>query len=89
MPDGFAISLTHQMLWQAIQVSTPVILTALLSGIAVSLFQVITQVQDATVSAVPKLLACVVVLLFGGEWMLRGLMRFAILTISRIPEVAP
>lgn len=58
-------------------VSLPAMATALVVGLAVSLLQAVTQVTDPTLSFVPKILAVVVVLGLGAQWMISMLVEFA------------
>ncbi|MCC5792173.1 MAG: flagellar biosynthesis protein FliQ [Legionellaceae bacterium] len=85
MTTDLAIYLSKSMLWNALLIASPVIATALVVGLLISLLQVITQIQDATLSFVPKILAVVLMLMLAGEWMLHALMQFARASILGIP----
>lgn len=87
MTSDLAIYLSKDMLWHALVISAPIIVTALVVGLIVSLFQVITQIQDSTLSFVPKILAVIVMLVLCGEWMLHSLMQFSKHIILNIPGV--
>ena len=87
MSDDFAIYLSKQLLWNALLISAPIITVALLCGLIVSILQVVTQIQDSTLSIVPKLLAVILMLMFTGEWMLHSLIDFSQHIISNIPKV--
>ena len=56
-------------------------------GLAVSLVQTVTSIQEQTMTFVPKLLAVAGVLVFAAPWMLRQLMQFTISFIERMPEM--
>ena len=86
MPHDFALYLSKQLLWNALLISSPIILSALLSGLVVSIIQVVTQIQDATLSVVPKILTVVLMLMICSGWMLHLLVDFARQTIIHIPE---
>jgi flagellar biosynthetic protein FliQ len=86
MSNDLAIYLSKQFYWTAFLVSAPVVLVALITGLLISILQVITQIQDSTVSIVPKMLAVTLMLMFAGEWMLQKLMTFSTSIIQRIPE---
>lgn len=86
MSNDLAIYLSKQMLWQALLISTPIILAALICGLIVSILQAVTQIQDSTLSATPKILVVILMLMLCGEWMLHGLVDFAKNTINSIPE---
>jgi flagellar biosynthetic protein FliQ len=76
MSSNFILYLGRHTLETALLVSTPLLLTCLVVGVAITLFQAITSIRDMTLTIVPKLLALgLVVLLFGG-WMLHVMLRF-------------
>lgn len=85
MTSDLAIYLSKSMLWNALLISAPVIITALLVGLVVSLLQVVTQIQDSTLSFAPKILAVIIMLMIAGEWMLHSLMQFTRNIITHIP----
>ena len=74
-----AMALTSDMLWTAVLLAAPVIGISTLVGLGVSILQVVTQIQESSLSFVPKLLAAVATLLLLGGWMLTTLGRYAIL----------
>lgn len=86
MHQDMAIYLSKQLLWNALVISSPVILAALLCGIVVSILQVVTQIQDSTLSVTPKILVIIIMLMFSGGWMLHAMVDFAKHTIEGIPE---
>lgn len=77
MSNDLAIYLSKQLLWHALIISAPIILVALITGLLISILQVVTQIQDSTLSFAPKILAVVLMLMFCGEWMLHSLVEFA------------
>jgi len=82
-----ALGLMNQLLWNAMLIAGPVLLVALLVGLAVSVLQVATQLQEATLSYVPKLLACAFVLALLGPWLIGRLCGYAIATVALIPQL--
>ena len=86
MSNDLAIYLSKQLLWNALLISAPIIMVALVCGLLVSILQVVTQIQDSTLSVVPKLLAVILMLMLCGEWMLHSLMDFAKNIILNIPK---
>ncbi|WP_028388047.1 flagellar biosynthesis protein FliQ [Legionella fairfieldensis] len=86
MSNDLAIYLSKQLLWQALLISSPVIIVAMFCGLFVSILQVVTQIQDSTLNFVPKVLAIVAMLMLCGGWMLHSLVNFAQTIISSIPE---
>jgi flagellar biosynthetic protein FliQ len=68
--------LTAEALWLALLVSAPVLIASLVTGTLIGLLQAVTQVQEHTVSFVPRLIVVGLVLALGGEWMGGELVRF-------------
>lgn len=68
-------------------VSAPLLLTVLVVGLVVSVFQAATQIHEATLSFVPKLIAAVAVLAIAGPWMLTSIVEYLQRTIQAIPTV--
>ena len=66
-------------------VSAPVLGMVLVVGLVVSLFQAVTQINEATLAFVPKLIAAVAVLALAGPWMLSMLVEYIQRTIESIP----
>lgn len=83
-----ALELMNQLLWNSLLVAGPVLLVALVVGLAISVIQVATQLQEMTLSYVPKLVAAVVVLIALGPWMAHQVTQFAIQTIQLIPSLS-
>ncbi|WP_146339106.1 flagellar biosynthetic protein FliQ [Nesterenkonia sp. NBAIMH1] len=71
----------------AATVAAPVLLTSLLVGFAISLFQSMTQIQEVTLTFVPKALAVGVALLVSGHWMITELIEFTHLLFDRLPSL--
>jgi flagellar biosynthetic protein FliQ len=82
-----ALELMNQLLWNSLLVAGPVLITALAVGLVISVLQVATQLQEMTLSYVPKLLAAVFVLIALGSWMMHQITQFAISSIHMIPEL--
>lgn len=86
MDTDQAIQLSSQMLLMAAQISAPILGTALLVGLLISILQVVTQIQEMTLTFVPKVLAVVFVILLFGNWMLTALVTYASELIRNIPS---
>ena len=76
----------QQGLWMLLMVSAPVLLAVLAVGLVVSVFQAATQINEATLSFVPKVLAAVAVLAIAGPWMLTTLVEYLAATLQSIPS---
>ena len=68
-------------------VAAQLLLTVLAVGLVVSIFQAATQINEVTLSFVPKMVAAVVVLTFAGPWMLSTLVEYIQRTLQAIPSV--
>lgn len=68
-------------------VAAPVLLVVLVVGLVVSIFQAATQIHEATLSFVPKLVAAVAVLAVAGPWMLSMLVDYLRRVLQTIPSV--
>lgn len=67
------LELLREMIWVVIKISAPVLITALVVGTLISLIQALTQIQEATLSFIPKALAIGIVLLLFFPFMLENL----------------
>jgi len=82
-----ALGLMNQLLWNTVIIAAPVLGAALIVGLLISVLQVATQLQEMTLSYVPKLLASAVVLIALGPWMVGRITQFAMSTIEIIPQL--
>jgi flagellar biosynthetic protein FliQ len=87
MADGYVIQLTTMMVLTAAKLAAPILLTALLVGFAVSLIQALTQLQDQTISFVPKIIAVGVALIVSGNWMIQSLVSFTYDSFQLLPSM--
>lgn len=79
------LTLGQQALYLLLTVAAPLLLTVLAIGLVVSIVQAATQIHEATLSFVPKLLGAVLVLTVTGPWMLSSLIEFIQRTLTGIP----
>ena len=87
MTDTAVVHLGLQAMLIAAKLGTPVLLTALVIGFAVSVFQSATQIQETTLSFVPKAVGVGVALLLSGNWMLHELISFTTGLYGQIPHL--
>jgi flagellar biosynthesis protein FliQ len=85
MSTDFAITLLENMLWTALTIGAPILGVALIVGLLISIFQVVTSIQEMTLTFVPKILAIVFILLTFGHWMLTTLVTYSSELIANIP----
>ena len=85
MTPGFAIEVLHRAVYMALLTSAPLLMTALLVGIVVSLVQALTQIQEQTLTFIPKLIAVAVIMLFTLPWMVHQLVDYLVQTLDLLP----
>jgi flagellar biosynthesis protein FliQ len=83
--DSDIISLALQTMLVALKLSAPILVTSLVIGFTISLFQSMTQIQEFTLAFVPKLIGVGIALLVCGNWMLHTLVDFTINLYDAIP----
>lgn len=86
MTPQSVLTFGREALTLLLMVSLPVLLTVLVVGLVVSIFQAITQINENTLSFVPKLVAAVLVFAVAGPWMLSTVVDFIRRTIENIPS---
>lgn len=87
MTGDWALGLMNQLLWNSMLVAAPLLAAALVTGLLVSVLQVATQLQEMTLSYVPKLLVSGVILILMGGWMMHIIVQFALQMIATIPDL--
>jgi flagellar biosynthesis protein FliQ len=83
-----ALNLLNDMLWNCVVVAGPILAVTLLVGVAISVLQVATQLQEMTLSYVPKLLVSALLLIMLGPWMIARITDFARGLYLTIPTLA-
>jgi flagellar biosynthetic protein FliQ len=87
MDGNEVISIMRDGIWVLMLVSTPMMLTALVVGLAVSLVQALTQVQEMTLTFVPKILAMLLVMMLALPYMLQSLQDYSEQLFTRIATI--
>lgn len=85
LTSDFALALGADTMWTALLVSLPVLGLSMLVGLLVSILQVVTQIQEVSLTFIPKLLTVMATLLLFGSWMLSTVVQFATTLIGNIP----
>ena len=85
MTPEFVVSFAQDAIKLTILVSLPVLTMGLVVGLLISIFQAVTQINEMTLTFVPKILVVMVGLLFLAPWMLEHMMTFTITVIEQIP----
>ena len=87
MTDTDVTDIAAQTMMMAAKVAAPILLTALLVGFVISLFQAATQIQEPTLSFVPKMIAVAIALLVTGNWVLNQLITFTHSLFDMLPRL--
>ncbi|CUA82280.1 MULTISPECIES: flagellar biosynthesis protein FliQ [Gulbenkiania] len=87
MTPELAINIVQNAFYMLIIVSAPVLLVALLVGLLVSILQAATQINEMTLTFIPKLLALFVTLVVAGPWMVNTLIDYTVRLFQSIPNV--
>ncbi len=85
MNAQMVLTMGQEALLMLLMVASPVLGIVLIVGLLVSLFQAITQIHEATLAFVPKLVAAIAVFAIAGPWMLTMLVEYIRRTIEAIP----
>lgn len=88
MNTDVALFWVQEAIQVAILIIGPLLGTALIVGLIVSLLQAITSIQEMTLAFIPKILAIALILLFFSAWMLETLTDFTINVMNFIPQVS-
>jgi flagellar biosynthesis protein FliQ len=75
--EGVVLGLARESMWVAFQVGAPILLVSLVVGVVVSIVQAATQVNEATLAYVPKMVAVFVAILVLGPWMMETMLSFS------------
>ncbi len=89
MTVAHALDWMQRLLWTATLVGSPTVALLVIVGIVVSILQAATQVNDSAVGFAPKVIAVLLALTVGGEWMLLRIRDFAMLTLEAIATMGP
>ena len=87
MDSQHAFHLGQQGLYMLLLVSAPILLTVLMVGLVVSVFQAATQINEATLSFIPKLVGIFVALIVAGPWMLSVMLDYMRQVFGNIPAM--
>ena len=87
MNPEFAIEVVKNLMFQAVALAAPVLITAMVVGLAISLFQAVTTIHEQTLTFVPKALAVVGILVLLLPWIMRSLIEFTTAVFEKIPQM--
>ncbi len=88
MTEQFAIDVSRNAFMIALQIGGPLLAASLVVGMVVSVFQAVTQINESTLSFVPKVLVIAGALAFLGPWMATTLITYMVNTFNVLPQLA-
>jgi flagellar biosynthetic protein FliQ len=87
MTQETVLDIGWNTIWVMIKISSPALLATLVMGLLISIFQAATQINEQTLSFIPKILAMAAAMIICGPWVLRTMMTFTINLIRDIPNI--
>ena len=88
MNQDTVVSIVTHAMEVGLKISLPVLLVVLVVGLVISVFQAVTQIQEQTLTFIPKILATIAVIIIAGPWMLDSMRTYAHDLYASIPEIA-
>ena len=85
--QDIVITLLQKMFILTLQMSVPVLLIGVVIGLMVSIFQTVTQIQESTLTFVPKIVGCVILLIFLMPWMMSVFIATVNEFMATIPQL--
>lgn len=89
MNEGFAVELVRQMLVLVCQLAGPVLLGGLVLGVVAGAIQAATQIQEQTLTFLPKLCLAIATVGLGGPWAVERMVAFAVAMIQQVGSLGP
>jgi len=87
LDQGFAINIINRAVFVALMISTPMLMAGLVIGLIISIFQAVTQINEMTLTFIPKILVTVIMLIIFLPWMTTTLLDFTVYLFSLFPEI--
>lgn len=88
MTQSVVLDLAQKGLWLLLQLAAPTLILSLVVGLLISIFQAVTQINEMTLTFVPKIITVFVALVFFGPWMLNITVDFMHNLLVHLPEFA-
>ncbi len=87
MTDKFVLDMSMQTIWVMMKLAAPPLLAAVVAGLIISIIQAATQINEQTISFIPKVIFMTLAMLICGPWMLQTMVEFTTKIINEIPTV--
>lgn len=86
MTTADVVDITSQAIWLIIKCSAPMLLSSLIIGLIISIFQTVTSIQEQTLTFVPKILTIFFVLIICGDWILTNIVDYMVELFSKFGD---
>ena len=80
------MDISAQAIWLVIKCSAPMLISSLIIGLVISIFQTVTSIQEQTLTFVPKLITIFLVLIICGDWIMTNILEFIQMLFSRFGD---
>ena len=87
MSENMLIGVIRDAIYMGLLISAPILLVSIVVGLLISIFQATTQIQEQTLTFVPKLIAIAAIGLLTGSWMLHIIVNFTTQIFARIANI--
>jgi flagellar biosynthetic protein FliQ len=87
MTENMVMNVVKEALFTGMLVGGPILILSLVVGLLVSIFQATTQIQEQTLTFVPKLIIIAITLVVGGSWMLNEIVKFTTKIMNMIAVI--
>lgn len=87
MTEGMIIDIFTEAIRVILMLSAPMLLSGLLIGLLIAIFQATTQIQEATLAFVPKIVVVFLVLVLTGSWIINSLLKFSLSMFDIIDKI--
>ena len=87
MTEQTVIDIGVRTIWVTMKVAAPALLATLLAGLLISIFQAATQINEQTLSFIPKIIVMTIALVIAGPWIMQVMMGFTVDIFNSIPAV--
>lgn len=86
MTEQTVIDIAVKTIWTTVKIASPALIATLVIGLVVSIFQAATQIQEQTLSFIPKILGMTAASVFFGPWIIQVMIQFTTRIFKGIPE---
>lgn len=83
---GDVLDIASQAIWLIIKCSAPLLISSLIVGLIISIFQTVTSIQEQTLTFVPKIITIFIVLIITGDWIINNILNFIQDVYSRFSD---